>query len=103
MAYTGTLIEDLTATAARIVGPSQNPQDAGRAEDIGAELRENSKRWAQVYFETGELIIPAWALLIQIRQRLCDGAANDGVMSPGAADAWCTTLKDLQDEFVMAD
>ena len=70
--------------------------------ELQEELWEKRDRWAEVYFETGELIIPVWMLLISIRERLCDGAADDGKMSPGAVDAYYD-LQPLQEEFVMGD
>jgi len=51
----------------------------------------NANNWHKVYFDDaydGDLPIEPWILVARVRFRLPDGAAKDGVMSPGAVDAW---------------
>jgi hypothetical protein len=106
--HSGTMIKDLVIAADRVQSPPQNPIDAVRSSGEGDQLLTGEERWKlharwpEIYFETGELILPAWELVIRIREGLCRGAKGDGVMSPGAAEAWFN-LAPLQDELVMGE
>jgi hypothetical protein len=92
--YSGTFLRDLIDTTDRHTKANEIPS--------GQKLWDSYGGWANTYYQTGELGIPVWALLVRVRQRLCDGAANDGVMSPGAAEAWYD-LAPIQEEFVMGE
>ena len=92
----GNTICDLQDAADRI-----EAKQAKRAEILsGQELWQSFDGWSEVYFRTGELSIPKWALICRIRERLCDGAECSGEMSPGAAAAWFL-LQPIQEEFEM--
>lgn len=51
----------------------------------------NGEHWDRAYFygaDDSPFPIEPWMLIARVRLRLADGAAGDGVMSPGAVDAW---------------
>ena len=90
--FSGTLITDLQ----RIARVNRDKFLSGQ------ERWEAHKDWAKVYFETGELIIPAWEVVVRVRQRLCDGANDDGELSDGAAAAYYD-LQPIQEELEMGE